>query len=129
MKQSTREKLSKDYQALTAALTDLITEDTAEDDPIMDAQDLVLEFGDRLRAAFAEEGVSLPYATTDIKDLVHHGLETSPNVVISHEQFIEFMRTDAELVALQSGGVDNWSWYDESMTEYFEQLEKWGIEP
>lgn len=39
-------------------------------------------------------------------------------VKISKARLEELLDRDAQLRALEHGGVDNWEWYDESLTEY-----------
>ena len=53
----------------------------------------------------------------------------------SKEVVEELVLAHAELRALQSGGVDNWSWYSESLEEggfykFYDKVEedKWGRE-
>ena len=41
---------------------------------------------------------------------------------ISEDLLRQFIRQDHRLIALESGGVDNWSWYSESLHEYGEIL-------
>ena len=44
--------------------------------------------------------------------------------MITKERLKELERKEAKLQALENGGVDNWSYYDEALTEYFEHEEK-----
>lgn len=44
---------------------------------------------------------------------------TTPNTVtISEARYRELLISENELCALESGGVDNWSWYSESINNY-----------
>lgn len=40
---------------------------------------------------------------------------------ISEDQLKSFIESEEILTALQSGGVDNWSWYGESLYNYYEE--------
>lgn len=42
-------------------------------------------------------------------------------VEISSERLDELEDKEARLDALDAGGVDDWEWYGESLTEYFEK--------
>lgn len=37
------------------------------------------------------------------------------NVTISKQKYIELLIAEMELTRLESGGVDNWQWYSESL--------------
>lgn len=39
---------------------------------------------------------------------------------ISEDRLLELLQEEAELIALQNGGVDNWDWYDESCQNYLD---------
>lgn len=41
-----------------------------------------------------------------------------PNVLISYEEYLELLDRDDKLQALESGGVDDWEWYSESLNQY-----------
>jgi hypothetical protein len=43
-------------------------------------------------------------------------------VRISVPRLAELLRSEAELLALQAGGVDNWDWYGDCFTEEVEEL-------
>ena len=43
-------------------------------------------------------------------------------VRISVPRLAELLRNEAELLALQAGGVDNWDWYGDCFTEEVEEL-------
>jgi len=43
-------------------------------------------------------------------------------VRVSVPRLAELLRSEAELLALQAGGVDNWDWYGECFTEDVEEL-------
>lgn len=45
-------------------------------------------------------------------------------VQISKSQYEKLLDDSAKLNALENGGVDNWEWYDESLTEYHEAKQK-----
>ena len=40
---------------------------------------------------------------------------------ISEDQLKSFIESEEILTALQSGGVDNWSWYGESLYNYYKE--------
>ena len=40
--------------------------------------------------------------------------------LISKEELADLIRDSIKLSYLEAGGVDNWTWYDESLTEYNE---------
>lgn len=41
-------------------------------------------------------------------------------ITIDKKKYIELLNDSSMLCALESGGVDNWSWYYESLKEYEE---------
>lgn len=43
-------------------------------------------------------------------------------VRVSVPRLAELLRSEAELLALQAGGVDNWDWYGDCFTEKVEEL-------
>jgi hypothetical protein len=43
-------------------------------------------------------------------------------VRIRVQRLAELLRSEAELLALQAGGVDNWDWYGDCFTEEVEEL-------
>jgi hypothetical protein len=43
-------------------------------------------------------------------------------VRVSVPRLAELLRSEAELLALQAGGVDNWDWYGDCFTEEVEEL-------
>jgi len=45
-------------------------------------------------------------------------------IQITKEQLKAYEKAQAKLDALESGGVDNWEFYDEAMTEYKDTVEK-----
>lgn len=42
------------------------------------------------------------------------------NKTISKEEYEDLLDRDRTLAALEAGGVDNWEWYDESLSQYYE---------
>lgn len=40
--------------------------------------------------------------------------------LISKEELADLIRDSIKLSYLETGGVDNWTWYDEALTEYNE---------
>lgn len=40
--------------------------------------------------------------------------------LISKEELADLLRASSKLSCLEAGGVDNWTWYDEALTEYNE---------
>lgn len=40
--------------------------------------------------------------------------------LISKEELADLIRDSIKLSYLEAGGVDNWTWYDETLTEYNE---------
>lgn len=45
-------------------------------------------------------------------------------ITITKEEYQYLTDRDFELSCLESGGVDNWSWYDESLQEYRDYIRK-----
>jgi hypothetical protein len=45
-------------------------------------------------------------------------------VEISLERLAELLKSEARLIALECGGVDNWDWYSESLDSADEEIEK-----
>ena len=43
-------------------------------------------------------------------------------VRVSVPRLAELLRSEAELLALQAGGVDNWDWYGDCFKEEVEEL-------
>lgn len=39
-------------------------------------------------------------------------------ITIPEEEYLELKDSHEQLMALECGGVDNWEWYDESLSEY-----------
>lgn len=46
------------------------------------------------------------------------------NHTISKEEYEELLDRDRKLTALENGGVDNWEWYDESLTRFYDHEEE-----
>lgn len=44
-------------------------------------------------------------------------LQADDSVIISKKEYDQLKRADAELSALHAGGVDNWTWYSESLID------------
>ena len=42
---------------------------------------------------------------------------------IDKKRLKELEKSEAKLNALESGGVDNWEWYDQAMTSYNDSIE------
>lgn len=42
--------------------------------------------------------------------------------IIDERSLISLIKAELKLVALESGGVDNWSYYSDSLNEYLEDL-------
>lgn len=38
--------------------------------------------------------------------------------LISKEELADLLRASSKLSCLESGGVDNWTWYDEALSDY-----------
>ena len=49
-------------------------------------------------------------------------IEESGNI-ISKEEYEELLERDRKLSALESGGVDNWEWYGECLSRYYDNEE------
>jgi hypothetical protein len=47
---------------------------------------------------------------------------TEDYIAISASELIELVAAQMKLMALESGGVDNWEWYGESLHEYMREL-------
>ena len=45
-------------------------------------------------------------------------------VTISKEEYEKLLQGSRKLRALEKGGVDNWEWYDEALTKYFDDEER-----
>jgi len=45
-------------------------------------------------------------------------------VTISKKEYEELLKKSRKLRALENGGVDNWEWYDESLTKYYDDEER-----
>lgn len=43
-------------------------------------------------------------------------------IAISADRMVELLTAEMKLIALESGGVDNWSWYGESFRDYLNEL-------
>ena len=50
---------------------------------------------------------------------------TEDYIAISASELIELVAAQMKLMALESGGVDNWEWYGESLHEYMKELLFW----
>jgi hypothetical protein len=52
------------------------------------------------------------------------------NISIPFQRLLDLENAESKLIALQNGGVDNWQWFDESLTNYVEAttLPQYGIE-
>ena len=38
--------------------------------------------------------------------------------LISKEELADLLRASSKLSCLEAGGVDNWTWYDEALSDY-----------
>lgn len=45
-------------------------------------------------------------------------------ILVSKEYYAYLLDRDAKLNALEIGGVDNWEWYGEAMSEFYNEPEK-----
>jgi hypothetical protein len=43
---------------------------------------------------------------------------------ITKEEYDELVDRDRKLTALECGGVDNWEWYGESLSQYYDEKEE-----
>ena len=43
---------------------------------------------------------------------------SEPTVTISKEEYDKLVDRDFKLSCLESGGVDNWEWYSDSLQDY-----------
>ena len=43
------------------------------------------------------------------------------NKTISKEEYEDLLDRDRKLSALEAGGVDNWEWYEESLSQYYNE--------
>lgn len=41
--------------------------------------------------------------------------------LITESRLQELLEAEATLIALECGGVDNWDWYSESISEHYEE--------
>lgn len=44
-------------------------------------------------------------------------------VEITEQRLAELERSEKKLAALEAGGVDNWEWYSESLSEFYAEEE------
>ena len=42
--------------------------------------------------------------------------------VLSEDELVRLLESDMELTALGCGGVDNWDWYDDSCSDYLDEV-------
>jgi hypothetical protein len=42
-------------------------------------------------------------------------------IEITAERYRDLLLSEAKLCALEAGGVDNWTWYDESLDEDYDE--------
>lgn len=49
------------------------------------------------------------------------GLKMDEWYRISKEELVELLYSNFKLMALESGGVDNWDWYSESINDFEER--------
>lgn len=45
------------------------------------------------------------------------------NVTVTRKEYDKMQRELSKLAALEAGGVDNWEWYDESLSDWFKENE------
>lgn len=45
------------------------------------------------------------------------------NYIVPEKLFEELLDSYITLIALETGGVDNWEWYGESVKDYYKELE------
>lgn len=45
-------------------------------------------------------------------------------VTITRKEYDSLQRSERKLCALENGGVDNWSWYSEAMSEFYKEEEE-----
>lgn len=43
--------------------------------------------------------------------------------LISKEELADLLRASSKLSCLETGGVDNWTWYDEALSDYDSDLD------
>lgn len=48
--------------------------------------------------------------------------KTPDSVTITAERHLKLLQAEWKLTALERGGVDNWDWYGESITNYEEEV-------
>lgn len=46
-------------------------------------------------------------------------------IAIPAHELVELLRDQMKLSALESGGVDNWSWYGDSICDYEREMREW----
>lgn len=55
-------------------------------------------------------------------DNIHEDMsKMDTDVTISMTEYDELIRRSDILAALEAGGVDNWTWYGESLRQYFKE--------
>ena len=65
-----------------------------------------------------EPKCKIRFASTEIDP------DTEYIAVPAHE-LVELLRDQMKLSALESGGVDNWSWYGDSIYDYEREMREW----
>ena len=63
------------------------------------------------------------------KEVIHikiltDAMDSSEWLEISKEEYDKLIHRDEILTALENGGVDNWEWYGESLSNYFDSKNK-----
>lgn len=43
------------------------------------------------------------------------------NYIIDEERLRELLKAELRLMALENGGVDNWSWYSDSLSDFLKE--------
>lgn len=44
--------------------------------------------------------------------------------IITEDRLLELLKREAQLDALECGGVDNWSWYYDALVDYFDKKDR-----
>ena len=51
-------------------------------------------------------------------------MDNEKTVTISQKKYAQLLDNSRKLNALENGGVDNWSFYGEAMSEYYDEDEE-----
>ena len=84
---------------------------------------LTEELYDDLYSSIREEVIEqVKETTTQLCNLISgNGVKVDgSDTTISKKEYEELLDRNRKLSALEAGGVDNWEWYSESLSQYYE---------